>query len=178
MLRRPTQDGITQASRRPLKIFASDPLLGRTFGNRARIDIANEPLQEGPVGSRLEVIDYDGAQKCFYSPVNLDNPAILMQGGLEPSESDPRFHQQMVYAVALKTLENFDRALGRVLRLGSHNRKRGTTYPRLRLQTRSTPPVSTRFCSATSRRMRRTWVPIYPVRPSLRVYRMMSSLTR
>jgi hypothetical protein len=133
MLRRPTQDGITQAARRPLKIFASDPLLGRTFGNRARIDIANEPLQEGPIGSRLEVIDYDGAQNCFYSPVNLDLPAILMQGGLEPSESDPRFHQQMVYAVAQKTLENFDRALGRVLRLGSRNRKRNMNYPRLRL---------------------------------------------
>jgi hypothetical protein len=133
MLRRQTEDGVTQAARRPLKIFASDPLLGRTFGNRARIDVPNEPLQAGPIGSRLEVIDYDGAQKCFYTPVNLDNRAILMQGGLEPSESDPRFHQQMVYAVALKTLENFDRALGQVLRLGSHNRRRGTTYPRLRL---------------------------------------------
>lgn len=133
MLRRPIQDGITQAARRPLKIFATDPLLGRTFGNRARIDVPNEPLRDGPVGSRLEVIDYDGAQKRFYKPVNLDNPAILMQGGLEPSESDPRFHQQMVYAVALKTLENFDRALGRILKLGSRNRKRGLTYPRLRL---------------------------------------------
>jgi hypothetical protein len=36
-----------------------------------------------------------------------------MQGGLEPSEADPRFHQQMVYAVATTVLENFDRALGR-----------------------------------------------------------------
>jgi hypothetical protein len=133
MLRRSIQDGVCQAARRPLKIFASDPLLGRTFGNLARIDVVNEPLQPGPIGSRLEVIDYDGAQKCFYSPVNLDNPAILMQGGLEPSECDPRFHQQMVYAVALKTLENFDRALGRVLQLGSHNRRRGPTHPRLRL---------------------------------------------
>lgn len=133
MLRRPTQNGVTQATRRPLKIFASDPLMGRTFGNRARIDVVNEPLQAGPIGSRIEVIDYDGAQKCFYTPVDLDNSAILMQGGLEPSESDPRFHQQMVYAVALKTLENFDRAMGRVLRLGSRDRKRGATYPRLRL---------------------------------------------
>lgn len=133
MLRRPTEDGITQAARRPLKIFASDPLLGRTFGNRARIDVVNERLSAGPVGSRIEVIDYDGAQKCYYTPVNLDNPAILMQGGLEPSESDPRFHQQMVYAVALKTLENFDRALGRVLRLGARNKKRNAEYPRLRL---------------------------------------------
>lgn len=56
MLRRPSENGIAQAARRPLKIFASDPLLGRTFGNRARIDIVNEPLQEGPIGSRLEVL--------------------------------------------------------------------------------------------------------------------------
>lgn len=134
MIRRPSShDGIAQAARRPLKIFASDPLLGRTFGNRARIDIVNEPLRAGPVGARLEVIDYDGAQKCFYAPVNLDHPAILLQGGLEPTEADPRFHQQMVYAVAMKTLENFDRALGRVLRLGSSSRKQGSGYPRLRL---------------------------------------------
>lgn len=134
MQRRTSHDGITQAARRPLKIFASDPLAGRTFGNRARIDVANEQLSAGPVGSRLEVIDYDGAQKCFYKAVNLDDPGILMQGGLEPSESDPRFHQQMVYAVALKTLENFDRALGRVVRLGSlKTRKGGGVYPKLRL---------------------------------------------
>jgi hypothetical protein len=134
MQRPPIHNGITQAARRPLKIFASDPLLGRTFGNRARIDVSNEPLTPGPIGRRLEVIDYDGAQKAFYTAVDLDNPAILMQGGLEPSESDPRFHQQMVYAVALKTLENFDRALGRVLRLGSQSSStRGKGYPRLRL---------------------------------------------
>jgi hypothetical protein len=36
-----------------------------------------------------------------------------MQGGLEPREADPRFHQQMVYAASKKVLENFDRALGR-----------------------------------------------------------------
>src|SRR5262249_16054108 len=108
-------------------------LLGRTLGNRTRIEIVNEKLDPGPVGSRLEVIDYDGARKCYYSPVNLDLPPILMQGGLEPPETDPRFHQQMVYAVAQTTLEHFDPAVGRVLKLGSSNRKRGTTYPRLRL---------------------------------------------
>ncbi|HEX5885879.1 MAG TPA: hypothetical protein VFY67_15155 [Pyrinomonadaceae bacterium] len=133
MLRRTSQHGITQAARRPLKIFASDPLVGRTFGKRTRIDIANEELEVGPVGARLEVIDYDGTQNCFYTPVNLDDHAILMQGGLDPSEADPRFHQQMVYAVALKTLENFDRALGRALRLSSGSRKGGKRYPRLRL---------------------------------------------
>src|SRR5262245_60487921 len=133
MLRPPSQDGIAQPARRPLKIFASDPMLGRTLGNRYSINVVNEQLEPGPVGKRIEVIDYDGAQKCFYKQVDLNDPAILMKGGLDPSESDPLFHQQMVYAVALKTLENFDKSFGRILRLSSSSRKRGATYPRLRL---------------------------------------------
>lgn len=103
--------------RRPLKIFASDPMLGRKTGNRVVIEIENDVDCGRPRNSRLEVIDYDGAHKRFYKPVNLDEPSILMQQGLEPSEGDPRFHQQMVFAVAMKTLENFDRALGRRLEL-------------------------------------------------------------
>jgi hypothetical protein len=109
--------------RRPLKIFASDPMLGRTLGNRVTIEIANEKLEIGPQGSRVEVIDYDGAHDRYYAPVNLNDPAILMQGGLEPAESDPRFHQQMVYAVTMKVLENFDRALGRRLEFGGRRLK-------------------------------------------------------
>jgi hypothetical protein len=101
------------AARRPLKIYAFDPLLGRLPLNRITIDVKNEPLRRGPAGSRIVVVDYDGAKGCFYEPVDLDDPAILMQSGLEPSESDPRFHQQMVYAVAMRVLENFERALGR-----------------------------------------------------------------
>jgi hypothetical protein len=101
-------------TRRPLKIFAFDPMLGRVAGNRVTVQIANEPnLLPGPFGERVGVIDYDGANRCYYQPVNLDDEAILMQGGLDPTESDPRFHQQMVYAVAMRVIENFDRALGR-----------------------------------------------------------------
>ena len=91
-------------ARRPLKIFAFDPMLGRAADNRISIDIANEPLAPGPHGSRVQVVDYDGANKCYYEPINLDHPSILMQGGLAPTESDPRFHQQMVYAVAMKVI--------------------------------------------------------------------------
>ena len=39
--------------------------------------------------------------------------AQLAQDGLEPSESNPQFHQQMVYAVAMNTIQSFERALGR-----------------------------------------------------------------
>jgi hypothetical protein len=109
----PERMRLTEPSVRPLKIYATDPMQGRTAGNRVTITIGNEPLQAGPQGSRLEVIDYDGNQDCFYPPVDLNDRTILMRGGLDPAESDPRFHQQMVYAVAMRTIENFDRALGR-----------------------------------------------------------------
>ncbi len=104
------------STRRPLKVYAFDPMLGRRQGGRITIDVPNETnLQKGPVGERIEVVDYDGVNKVFYASVNLSDEAILMQNGLEPTESDPRFHQQMVYAVAMKVLENFDIALGRKL---------------------------------------------------------------
>jgi hypothetical protein len=73
----------------------------------------DEGLMPGPVGEYLEVIDYDPASDCFYQPVDLNAPSILAQDGLPPSEGNPQFHQQMVYAVAMTTIRNFERALGR-----------------------------------------------------------------
>jgi hypothetical protein len=120
---------LPQPTRRPLKIFAFDPMLGRTAGNKITIDIPNEKLSPGPQGERLEVIDYDGPNKCFYPPIDLDDRVILMQGGLEPTESDPRFHQQMVYAVATKVIENFEQALGRKLQFRNRPRPHLRLYP-------------------------------------------------
>src|SRR6266851_9226673 len=104
-------------------------MLGRTAGNRITIDVANEGLNKGPAGRWVVVIDYDGGHSRFYPPVDLNDPAVLMQGGLDPTESDPRFHQQMVYAVAMRTLENFDRALGRTLYVGQRDSKRLRPMP-------------------------------------------------
>ena len=72
-----------------------------------------EDLAPGPVGEYLEIIDYDPSVKRLYLPVNLDDPFLLVQDGLDPSEGDPRFHQQMVYAASMLTIKNFERALGR-----------------------------------------------------------------
>ena len=36
-----------------------------------------------------------------------------LEQGLAPSEGNPQFHQQFVYAVAMKTIRHFERALGR-----------------------------------------------------------------
>src|SRR5262249_30510712 len=53
------------------------------------------------------------APACFYPPVDLNHPHLLAQDGLPVSEGDPRFHQQMAYAVAMNTIRVFETALGR-----------------------------------------------------------------
>ena len=72
-----------------------------------------EELAPGPIGEYLEVVDVDPPSGCFYEPVRLDDPNLLAQNGLAPSEGTPQFHQQMAYAVASLTINNFERALGR-----------------------------------------------------------------
>jgi hypothetical protein len=68
----------------------------------------------GPVGRYVEVVDHDPASRAFYAPVELNDPYLLARDGHDPSESNPQFHQQMVYAVAMTTLGHFENALGRV----------------------------------------------------------------
>jgi len=103
---------------RRLRVFAFDPLLVYKPDllqiNETCLEIRWEGLKPGPVGEYLEVVDVDPSTGCCYAPVDLNHPSILSQGGLPPSESNPRFHQQMVYGVAMKTIEHFERALGRV----------------------------------------------------------------
>ena len=94
----PLKTPVLWPATRPLKIYPTDPTQGYEPAKRVSIAIDYEALDPGPVGSRLEVIDYDGHARTFYEQVDLEDPAILMQGGLDPSEADPRFHQQMVYA--------------------------------------------------------------------------------
>jgi len=106
---------LDKPKRRPLQIYASDPMAGKGFGNRVVVTIENETVAPGPSGSRIMVIDYNATTDRYYPPVDLNDVNLLMLSGLAPTESDPRFHQQMVYAVAMRTLENFDRALGRRL---------------------------------------------------------------
>ena len=105
---------IEPPAKRPLRIFAFDPMLAQLDSTRViTVSIPNEPLLPGPQGKRVEVIDYDGVNECMYPPVDLDHPSVLMRMGLDPAEADPRFHQQMVYAVTMKVINNFDFALGR-----------------------------------------------------------------
>ncbi len=111
---------------RRLRAYAFDPSLSRQMENALvnavtmkvpwefDPDTGKDILQPGPVGEYLEVVDVDPASDCFYAPVDLNQPYLLAQDGLAPSEGNPQFHQQMVYAVAMTTIRNFERALGRI----------------------------------------------------------------
>jgi hypothetical protein len=121
---------LAQPLTRPLKVFAFDPSLGRRHGNHMTVAVPYEPLRPGPRGRSIEVIDYDATNDCYYKPVDLDDHEILLQGGLSPSEADPRFHQQMVYAVASRTIQNFSFALGRPIEWTRRRRGRTRARPR------------------------------------------------
>jgi hypothetical protein len=102
---------------RRLRVLAFDPSLATRLStasfNEITVQLRWEDLEPGPVGEYLEVVDVDPASGVFYYPVKLDHPHLLAQDGLTPSESNPQFHQQMVYAVAMTTIQHFERALGR-----------------------------------------------------------------
>src|SRR5207244_8271214 len=116
----------TRPEFRQLRIYAIDPMVSRAGEHQATVQIRFEDLSlrgggdatdaVSFVGRRVEVVDVDaaGSTPVWLKPVDLDDANIAMQHGLDPAESDPQFHQQMVYAVAMRTLGQFDRLLGRV----------------------------------------------------------------
>ena len=121
---------IAEPAARTLRVYCFDPSAGNFVGNVLPVNIRWERnLKPGPVGRRFAVIDYDGANKCYYPPVDLNDPRILARDGLDPSESDPRFHQQMVYAVASQTVERFEAALGRTIHWRRADRPAGQAKP-------------------------------------------------
>ncbi|MFN8670279.1 MAG: hypothetical protein U0164_24080 [Gemmatimonadaceae bacterium] len=102
---------------RPLRIFALDPAASRLHGNVARVDVPYEPLLPGPEG-KIFVVDareYDDKGKVVRDnpALDLEDHKLILAAGLEPTQSDPRFHAQMVYAVCSTLYRRFREALGR-----------------------------------------------------------------
>lgn len=102
---------------RRLQIFTLDPggeaEMDQAVLGRSTLTVKWEPLKPGPIGEYLEVIDVDPSSKRFYEPVDLDSQTLLATDGIAPSAGDPRFHQQMVYAIAMNTIAVFESVLGR-----------------------------------------------------------------
>ncbi len=101
---------------RRLRVFALDPStavrMDMAFVNEAVLHIPWEPLQPGPEGEYVAVVDRDERGRQLFDAVNLDDPKVLAHDGLIPSDGNPQFHQQMVYAVAMRTIGTFEKALG------------------------------------------------------------------
>lgn len=114
--------------KRRLRVFSMDPLLmsdpdTACFGTMeveipwegaAQSNILVSELRPGPVGEYVEVVDVDPQSGQYYYPVDLNHPHVLAESGLVPTETNPQFHQQMVYAVSMATIRAFELALGRV----------------------------------------------------------------
>jgi hypothetical protein len=101
---------------RRIRTYAVDPSFSTHLEtasiNEVVLKVRWENLDPGPSGEYLQIVDKDAAD-ITYPPVDLNDPRLLAQDGCPPAEGNPAFHQQMVYAIAMKTIENFERALGR-----------------------------------------------------------------
>ncbi len=117
---------------RRLRVYSLDPAadveLSTSLVSRCVLNVPWEELEPGPVGEYLEVIDIDPSSLCVYDPVDLADGFLLAQDGLSPSTGNPQFHQQMVYAVAMKTIANFEHVLGRRVLWPQRSREEGGAW--------------------------------------------------
>jgi hypothetical protein len=123
---RPYQRDCNAPLTRPLRIYTLDPSVSDRVGGVATVHVPYEKLSKGPVGSLFEVSSEGAPEILKAAALDLDDPHLLLAGGLTPTPSNGQFHLQMVYAVCSLTYAAFRRALGRDIgwstppRNGSH----------------------------------------------------------
>jgi len=120
-----------------LTILTQDPGV-RIRGRLAvsQVDVPAERLDPGPTGYRVKVIDFDGGSNVLYPShryvedadgATVDPFAPPDAQKVSPATwkayekrllGDPRFHAQNVYAIAMRVLAIFERALGRRVEWG------------------------------------------------------------
>ena len=118
-----------------LTILTQDPGV-RIRGRLAlsQVSVPAERLDIGPTGYRVRVIDFDAAENVLYKGPTYDlDPSGVVVDPFQPPEranarawrayenrllGDPRFHAQNAYAIAMRTLAIFERALGRRVEWG------------------------------------------------------------
>jgi hypothetical protein len=100
-------------------VIAQDPSVktpdGRILTTEVRIPA--EPLDPGPRGSRLHVVDFDGGTGKLGPPtlLDLEDGDAFVDATDETLVNSPDFRAQNVYAIASRTLATFEGALGRRL---------------------------------------------------------------
>lgn len=77
----------------------------------AEIEIPNEQLSPGPRGYRVQVVDYDASRQILYEPAPFrEDDSRKVPDNIEAGRA---FHARNVYAVVMRVLARFERALGR-----------------------------------------------------------------
>jgi hypothetical protein len=74
---------------RLLKIYASDPMVGRDVRTRISIDTRNEPLLPGPAGARIVVVDISANGTLIYG---LFHGAVTGVNAPDTKRPDPDKH--------------------------------------------------------------------------------------
>ena len=113
---------------RRLPVFTLDASARQAEGRTTEVKIPYEPLSEG-VRGRVITVEARAPGSASLRRAELDHPHVLIAGGYPPSISDPRFHQQMVYAVAMQCYGQFQIALGRQPSWAFDRREDGINRP-------------------------------------------------
>jgi hypothetical protein len=97
------------------RVIALDPSVRGADGAvlTAMIEIPNEELAPGPRGYRVQVIDYDASNRILYRPASYRASDLLK---VSNPETDRSFQARNVYAIVMRVLARFERALGRRVR--------------------------------------------------------------
>jgi hypothetical protein len=111
----------TLPAMRYMTVIAQDPgvrVRGKTGPIlMAKIAVPAEPLIRGPIGYRVQVVDYDATGRRFHGahdlPERFEDEPPAWQKGDARIVGDRRFHAQNTYALVMKTLARFEFALGR-----------------------------------------------------------------
>ena len=79
----------------------------------ADVPIAFEDLAEGPIGHRVQVVDYDASTRTLYQPAKVFAGDFPKPKGNAGILEDPAFHAYNVYALVMRALATFEQVLGR-----------------------------------------------------------------
>src|SRR4030095_9000794 len=96
---RPYQRDVRAPLVRPLRIYTLDPSVSDRLGGVATVLVPYEKLEPGPIGSLFAVNGSGAPVELQSEALDLDDPFLLLSGGLSPTPTNGRFHMQMVYAV-------------------------------------------------------------------------------
>ena len=117
-----------QPQLRSMTVVAQDPSVRDERSGQVvmgTVSVIREPLEPGPKGHRIHVVDYDASSDRWRTPVSVPEDDPYAGRAPERFLDDPHFHAWNCYAISMATLRRFEFALGRRLRwsFGGHQLK-------------------------------------------------------